>query len=377
MKRTKALVALLLALVMLVGLCACASKTEEPAKTETPAQTETETPAADDNAAETETPAADESTDAAFTAAADIVAPAGKTLRSLPVDQLPEKQLRIASICVQNNPWGAAVMVGQNFAKEILADRNCVVDVISVDSFDAMSWTSAIENCTASGYDAICIFGVSDELNDCVNNATAAGIAVFCFNGDLPDTDRVAWYGMDDYAAGAVAGQTIVDALPDGGKYAIITGSFSVYGHEKRRTGCRSVTDEVSSLELVGEYENNDDAEKAYSLTTDILNANPDIKAIYVTAGGPSGAAQAIQDAGKSGEVVLVCHDCLSAVSDYIADGTISLCIDQDPFNQGYQPIVDAFNYLCAGVQPEELNTYDAVIATPDNVKELFPELFN
>ena len=148
---------------------------------------------------------------------------------------------------------------------------------------------------------------------------------------------------MDDYAAGTVAGQTIVDALPDGGKYAIITGSFSVYGHEKRRTGCRSVTDEVSSLELVGEYENNDDAEKAYSLTTDILNANPDIKAIYVTAGGPSGAAQAIQDAGKSGEVVLVCHDCLSAVSDYIADGTISLCIDQDPFNQGYQPIVDAF----------------------------------
>ena len=364
MKRTKALVALLLALVMLVGLCACASKTEEPAKTETPAQTETETPAAD-----TETPAADESTDAAFTAAADIVAPAGKTLRSLPVDQLPEKQLRIASICVQNNPWGAAVMVGQNFAKEILADRNCVVDVISVDSFDAMSWTSAIENCTASGYDAICIFGVSDELNDCVNNATAAGIAVFCFNGDLADTD--------DYAAGTVAGQTIVDALPDGGKYAIITGSFSVYGHEKRRTGCRSITDEVSSLELVGEYENNDDAEKAYSLTTDILNANPDIKAIYVTAGGPSGAAQAIQDAGKSGEVVLVCHDCLSAVSDYIADGTISLCIDQDPFNQGYQPIVDAFNYLCAGVQPEELNTYDAVVATPDNVKELFPELFN
>lgn len=312
----------------------------------------------------------------AFTPAEEIEVPAGKTLRSLPVDQEAEEEIRIASICVQNNPWGAAVMVGQEFAKEILADRNCVVDVISVDSFDAMSWTSAIENCTASGYDAICIFGVSDELNDCVNKAIEAGIKIMTFNGDLPDTERVAWYGMDDYEAGKVAGQTISDALPDGGKYAIITGSFSVYGHEKRRTGCREITDARDDLELIGEYENDDDAQKAYDHTTNIITANPDLAALYVTAGGPGGAAQAIIDAGKSGEITLVCHDCLSAVSDYIADGTISLCIDQDPFNQGYQPIVDAFNLLVADVQPEEINAYDAVIATPDTVKDLFPELF-
>ena len=312
----------------------------------------------------------------AFTPAEEIEPPAGKVLRSLPVDKEAEEQIRIASICVQNNPWGAAVMVGQEFAKEILADRNCAVDVISVDSFDAMSWTSAIENCTASGYNAICIFGVSDELNDCVNKAIEAGIKVFTFNGDLPDTERVAWYGMDDYAAGKVAGQAISDALPEGGKYAIITGSFSVYGHEKRRTGCREITDAREDLELIGEYENDDDAQKAYDHTTNIITANPDLNALYVTAGGPGGAAQAIIDAGKSGEITLVCHDCLSAVSDYIADGTISLCIDQDPFNQGYQPIVDAFNLLVDDVQPEELNTYDAVIATPDNVKDLFPELF-
>ena len=312
----------------------------------------------------------------AFTPAEEIEVPAGKTLRSLPVDQEAEEEIKIASICVQNNPWGAAVMVGQEYAKQILADRNCVVDVISVDSFDAMSWTSAIENCTASGYDAICIFGVSDELNDCVNKAIEAGIKVFTFNGDLPDTERVAWYGMDDYEAGKVAGQTISDALPDGGKYAIITGSFSVYGHEKRRTGCREITDARDDLELIGEYENNDDAQAAYDHTTNIITANPDLNAIYVTAGGPGGAAQAIIDAGKSGEITLVCHDCLSAVADYIADGTISLCIDQDPFNQGYQPIVDAFNLLVADVQPEEINAYDAVIATPDTVKDLFPELF-
>ena len=95
-----------------------------------------------------------------------------------------------------------------------------------------------------------------------------------------------------------------------------------------------------------------------------------------MTAGGPSGAAQALQDAGKAGEVTLVCHDVLDAVADYIADGTISVAIDQDPFNQGYEPIVCAFNKLVADQDCEEINAYDAVIATPDTVKDLFPELF-
>lgn len=311
-----------------------------------------------------------------FTPAAELDVPAGKVLRTLPVDQAAEEEIRIASICVQNNPWGAAVMVGQNYAKEVLADRNCVVDVISVEDFVAMNWTSTIENCIASGYDAICIFGVSDELNPVVDSATSNGILVNCFNGDLPDTERMAWFGLDDYAGGQAAGQAIADALPDGGKYAIITGDFSVTGHEKRRTGCRSILDEIENIELVSESQNDDDANKAYSLTTDLLTANPDLSALYVTAGGPSGAAQAIQDAGKAGEVTLVCHDVLDAVADYIADGTISVAIDQDPFNQGYEPVVTAFNKLVADQDCEELNAYEAVIATPDTVKDLFPELF-
>ena len=381
MKRIKTIVSLLLTVLLLISIVGCSGKSDDAKKDSDDKKEDTKKEEvveekAEEKAEEKEEKEEAEEDSSDFTKGADIVAPEGKVLRSLPVDQKAEEKIRIASICVQNNPWGAAVVVGQEFAKEVLADRNCVVDVIAVKSFDAMEWVSAIDNCTASGYDAICIFGVSDELNDSVNKAIEAGIEIYTFNGDLPDTERIAWYGMDDYAAGNVAGEAIVEALPDGGKYAIITGRFSVYGHEKRRTGCRDITDEVESLNLVGEYENDDDADTAYNLTTDLINANPDLSALYVTAGGPGGAAQAIIDAGKSGEITLICHDVLSAVADYIEDGTISVCIDQDPFNQGYQPVVDAYNSLVAGVVPQEMNAYDAVIANPDNVKSLFPELY-
>ena len=74
---------------------------------------------------------------------------------------------------------------------------------------------------------------------------------------------------------------------------------------------------------------------------------------------------------------MLVCHDVLEETAPYIASGTIKGCMDQDPFNQGAQPVIDAFNQLVAGEGPkEEVNWYEGVMATPDTVKELFPELF-
>jgi hypothetical protein len=39
------------------------------------------------------------------------------------------------------------------------------------------------------------------------------------------------------------------------------------------------------------------------------MTANPEIKGIYVTAGGPFGAAAAVEDAGKAGEVAVISFD--------------------------------------------------------------------
>ena len=65
----------------------------------------------------------------------------------------------------------------------------------------------------------------------------------------------------------------------------------------------------------MAEVENNDKAEEAYTQTQNILMANPDLKGLYVTAGGPSGAAKALVDMGLQDQVMLVCHDVLEAVS--------------------------------------------------------------
>ncbi len=370
----------IIAVLMCVALFAgCAAPAAAPASeapaSEAPAS---EAPASEAPASEapaSEAPASE--APASEAPAAAIEAPPGKTLLSVPVDKSAEKPLKIATVMVQNNPFGAAVLVGQNFSKKILADKNATVDCISVEDFDAQKWASTLENLVATGYDAICYFGLSEALAPVTQSGKDAGILMLAFNTPVGDPNVAdAFYGQDGFAGGQKCGQALIDAMGGEGEYGIITGDFSVLGHELRRTGARDVLDKNDKMKLVGEFENNDKAEEAYTVATNLITANPNLKGIYVTAGGPSGAAKAIEDAGKAGEIKLVCHDVLAEIAPYIANGTVSACLDQDPFNQGYQPVIDAYNKLVDGKEIPAETWYEGVIATPETVKDLFPELF-
>ncbi|TFG62348.1 MAG: sugar ABC transporter substrate-binding protein [Spirochaetales bacterium] len=313
---------------------------------------------------------------ASFVPAAQIKAPAGKPIIGLPVDQVSKKQIRIATIMVQNNPFGMAVMEGTLFAKEILKDRNVKVDWISVPDFDPQKFESAMQNVITAQYDAVTLFGLSEALQPVVDKAMAEGIKVYSFNTEPGlKSKRIAFWGQDGFWGGQKCGNLLMDAVGGKGKYAIITGSFNVLGHELRRTGARDVLDKNPNMKLIGEFENQDKAEEAYNITQNLLTSNPDIAAIYVTAGGPFGAAKAIKDAGLTGKVKLICHDWMKETVEYVRSGEVTAVLDQDPFNQGYAPVIAAFNHIMTGKPPaKEINWFEGDVATPADVAKKIPQ---
>ncbi len=311
-----------------------------------------------------------------FVPAAEIETPPGASLYVLPEDVVADKQIRIATIMVQNNPFGMAVMKGTLYAKEILKDRNVKVDWISVPDFDPKKFEDAIQNVITAQYDALTLFGLSSALQPVVDKAVDEGILVYTFNTEPGlESKRGAFWGQDGFWGGQKCGKLLIEAVGGEGKYAIITGSFNVLGHELRRTGARDVLDKNPKMKIIGEFENQDKAEEAYNITQNLLTSNPDIAGIYITAGGPFGAAKAIKDAGLTGKVKLICHDWMAETVVYIRNGVVTACLDQDPFNQGFAPVVSAFNKLAAGVDPPaEINWFEGDVATPENVAEKIPE---
>ena len=116
-----------------------------------------------------------------------------------------------------------------------------------------------------------------------------AGIPVATFNSETATANkRLFFVGADLYQQGQTAGKNMVKVLGGKGKVAVITGFFSVEAHELRRKGFEDeVAKEAPGITIVGRVENKDKADTAYSQAQDFMTANPDLDAIYVTAGGP------------------------------------------------------------------------------------------
>lgn len=295
-----------------------------------------------------------------------------------PVENKDGEEIRIATLLVQNNPFWVTVTEGAEDVKEFLKDEkyNCTVDIITFDDFDGQQFSEAINTCVIKGYDAICTVGVADSIVPAINAATKAGIPVYTFNSETEkESDRVAFVGQDLYNAGVLAGETLADLIGEEGQVGIITGYYNVFAHEQRRQGVEEALGKIEGIEIVGDVENHDSGDEAYTATKNFITANPDIKGIVVTAGGPHGAAKAIEELGMQDQISLVCFDTTDEIVSYLKKGIINASIGQDPYGQGADPVILAYNQIVTGEPEVTGNAFTAMdVYTPENVNEYFPD---
>ncbi len=323
--------------------------------------------------------ATEAATEAVTEAAAEAATEAaGNTFNYTPVENTTGEEIRIATLLVQNNPFWVTVTEGAEDVKAFLEDEkyNCTVDIITFDDFDGQAFAEAINTCVVKGYDAICTVGVADSIVPAIDAATKAGIPVYTFNSDTEkESTRVAFVGQDLYNAGVLAGETLADLMGGEGQVGVITGYYNVLAHEQRRQGIEDALSEIEGIEIVGDVENHDSADEAYTAAKNFITANPDIKGIAVTAGGPHGAARAIQELGLEDQISLVCFDTTDEIVSYMKDGVIKASIGQDPYGQGADPVILAYNQVVTGEAEVTGDAFTKMdIYTPDNISEYFPD---
>lgn len=285
------------------------------------------------------------------------------------------KEVRIAVLMVNNNPFWVDVENGAKDIQETMKKYNCTVDIQTIEDFDGQVFSDAIDNCIIMEYDAICTVGVSDAIIPAIERATEAGIRVYTFNSDTSEEcSRVAFHGQSLYGAGELAGETLAQLIGGEGKVAIITGLFSVPAHELRRTGGLASFAKYEGIEVVGETECHDSGDEAYTQVMDFLTANPDLAGIYQTAGGQLGVIEALKESGMAGKVKYVCFDFMDEIVDALYDGIVNATIGQDPYGQGADPVIFAYNAEITGEEAITGNEWTKMdVVTPDNVAEYYP----
>lgn len=135
-------------------------------------------------------------------------------------------------------------------------------------------------------------------------------------DSDAPETNRLAYIGMDNYDAGRMAGQLVREALPAGGTVMIFVGRLGQLNAEQRRQGVidelldrpkdstrRDPPGEVIKGEkytIVGTRTDNFDKAKAKQNAQDAISKYPDLGCMVgLFAYNPPLCLQAIKAAGR------------------------------------------------------------------------------
>ncbi len=291
-----------------------------------------------------------------------------------PMDVKPSKPMKIAVLGLENNPFWIPVKAGAMKAAEELKPYGVTVDwIVPGEQHTGDVFGPGIDAAVVQKYDAIATIAGDAGVAPFIDKAVAAGIPVATFNSETTTKNGRAFFvGADLYKQGEAAGAAMAKAVGGKGKVAIITGFLSVEAHELRRNGFIDYLKKNNpDITIVGTSENNDKGDVAFTQANDFMNANPDLVGIYVTAGGPFGAAQAVEKAGKTGKVQVVSFDFVDETMAYVKKGVIYATLGQDPFAQGHDPAIRLYNMLVGKVMPEcgrMVTKSDAV--TKDNIDQ-------
>ena len=170
-------------------------------------------------------------------------------------------------------------------------------------------------------------------VREAVNTLAVKGVPTVTLISDLSASDRVAYVGLDNRAAGRTAGYLLGRfAGRRSGKVAMIAGSLSYRAHEEREAGFLHIIEEMfPSMQVVGLREGQDDAEKNFMQTRVLLAQHPDLIGIYNIGGASDGVARALREAGREHQVQFVGHGLTPDTRALLMDGTMDAVITQSP----------------------------------------------
>ena len=186
---------------------------------------------------------------------------------------------------------------------------------------------------------------LGEKLGECVDNFNAVTGA---------PCRRLFYVGSDSYEEGRVVGRAIGSRLGGEGSVAVIVGDFRSAHFDLRRKGALSVfAEKFPKIAVVETVATGESREKSYEASRRLMARYPNLSAIYVTEGeSPSAVAKAVVDAGRAKRTWVYGHDLTEDTVAMVAQGVIGGTVSQDPYAQGYDPLVRLYNHLVAGWNP-------------------------
>ena len=243
--------------------------------------------------------------------------------------------------------------------------------------------TAALQNAlmddlVASGVDAIMISSVDPKTSIGAFNRIAKQVPLFTTDSDAPDSNRIAYLGSSNTAAGVQAGEIAVKAMPQGGKCMGFVGFLDADNARERIAGFRQAVS-GKGIELIDVRGDDVDFARARSNVDDVLVANPEVDCMVgFYSYNPPKIYEALRAAGKLGDITVIAFDEDPITLGAVKEGSFAGTVVQDPFEWGYRGMKLMAKYLegdKAGIPADGLIIVPTKVIDKNNVDAFKAEL--
>jgi fructose transport system substrate-binding protein len=234
---------------------------------------------------------------------------------------------------------------------------------------DAAPQITAIENCVAAGAKGILITPSNDSVGPALKDARAAGILVIALDTPLADAEaQDITFATDNFEAGVLIGKWAAATLGEEGtknaKIAMLNiNKDNISVDVQRNTGFLTgfgievpdltVLDSEDDPRVIGHESSDANPEGGLRAMETLLAKDPDINVVYtINEPAAEGAFQALKNAGKEGQALIVSVDggCPGVAS--VKSGVIGATSQQYPLKMASLGIEAIAAFAKDGTKP-------------------------
>ncbi|MBC8871760.1 MAG: substrate-binding domain-containing protein [Planctomycetes bacterium] len=272
------------------------------------------------------------------------------------------KRLRLVFIttCVEAK-FFEPVVKGMRDAAEKM---NVQCDFIGTKGVDVQTQAAMVRKAAADGYDGIALNIIHPTaFDEVVKETIDKGVPVVVFNTDDADTPNARLSAVNQrlYDAGRRLAEHVSSHVPDGSHILMTMHDEGVSSLEDRLRGEQDILKKKNvrwTVVITG-----NDAEKGAEVVRETLRKHPDIRIILGTGQADTEAAGRVIKKHFDGKGYWSAGFDLSPTTlRMIKEGHIRSTVDQQPYIQGFYPVVQLALYLRYGIMPSDIDAGATII---------------
>jgi ribose transport system substrate-binding protein len=205
------------------------------------------------------------------------------------------------------------------------------------------------------------------KVTGAINDAVGRGVPVMTFDSDAPQSQRFAFYGVDDIKTGEAVMRELAPLMNGKGKVAILAGNQNAPNLRNRVAGVKQEATKYPGISIVDTFYHIETPQDAAAEVIRVQNAYPEVTGWAMIGGWPLFTQTLLTDLDPK-KVKIVAVDALPAELAYVEKGLAPVLLAQPTYMWGYVSVQKIVEKVQLKQDVPQIIPMDLVKVTKDNL---------